>query len=192
MCFQGLLHFSSDILSCLSLHADLNKNAQIPQLRELPSILISTPTRLVEHLKEGNIDLKKTLKILIIDEADLVLSYGYEEDVKQLLDYLPKVHQSLLFSATLSPEVDALRSLVLHSPKIVKMEERQQSTEELLKQLYISCSDKDKYVILYAFLKLKVIAGKVHSSTQRSKTSIPHNNKAKSKKQLPDTYSCSY
>jgi ATP-dependent RNA helicase DDX56/DBP9 len=72
-------------------------------LASLPTILISTPSKLLAHLKAGNLDLKVSLESLVLDEADLMLSFGYEEDVKEVLNYFPRTVQSFLMSATLSP-----------------------------------------------------------------------------------------
>jgi ATP-dependent RNA helicase DDX56/DBP9 len=54
----------------------------------------------------------------VIDEADLILSYGHDEDVRQILsgNYLPKVFQSFLMSATMTKDVEALKGLVLRNP----------------------------------------------------------------------------
>lgn len=60
----------------------------------------------------------KELDSLVIDEADLILSYGHDEDVRQILsgNYLPKVFQSFLMSATMTKDVEALKGLVLRNP----------------------------------------------------------------------------
>ena len=58
------------------------------------------------------------LESLVIDEADLVLSYGHDEDIRAIMDgsYLPKVYQSFLMSATMTKDVEQLKGLVLRSP----------------------------------------------------------------------------
>lgn len=106
-------------------------------------------------------DLKTHFQTLVIDEADLVCNYDYEEDVKELLTFLPKIFQSFLMSATLGNDVDSLKQLVLRSPAILKMEDKtMDSTWDNLKQLYTVCSETDKYLILYVLLKLKLLKGK--------------------------------
>jgi len=59
-----------------------------------------------------------SLESLVIDEADLILSYGHDEDVRKILGggHLPKVFQSFLMSATMTKDVEALKGLVLRSP----------------------------------------------------------------------------
>ena len=89
-------------------------SAQQALLRDRPDIVISTPSRLLSHIKAGNIHLKTSVQTLVMDEADLILSFGYDEDVKSIVDALPRIYQGLLMSATLSPELDDLKRVVLH------------------------------------------------------------------------------
>ena len=56
-----------------------------------------------------------------MDEADLILSYGHDDDVSVLLQHLPKLHQTMLMSATLSDDVQALKALVMHDPVVLKI-----------------------------------------------------------------------
>lgn len=63
----------------------MDLNIQKPLLVEKPDIVVGTPSRALQHLKAENLNLKKSLEILIIDEADLVFSFGYEDEVKDLL-----------------------------------------------------------------------------------------------------------
>ena len=73
-------------------------------------------------LKEIHVSLQmlslSELESLVIDEADLVLSYGHDEDIRAIMDgpYLPKVYQSFLMSATMTKDVEQLKGLVLRNP----------------------------------------------------------------------------
>ena len=55
-------------------------------LIEKPDILVATPSRLLAHIRAGNVDVKQSLEMLVVDEADLVFSFGYEGDIKELLE----------------------------------------------------------------------------------------------------------
>ena len=57
---------------------------------DLPDIVVGVPSRVVAHLKSGNLLLSKSLELLVIDEADLIFSFGYEEDLKTILKHLPE------------------------------------------------------------------------------------------------------
>ncbi len=102
---------------------------------EYPQVIVSTPAKIRQHLEAGNVVLRDTLESLVIDEADLILSYGYDEDVDAILKYLPQIYQSYLMSATLSADVDKLKKLILRKPAILKLEENQE--QDLLTQYFI-------------------------------------------------------
>jgi ATP-dependent RNA helicase DDX56/DBP9 len=98
---------------------------------------------------------------------------GYASDVTEIMKYLPKICQGFLMSATLSPELNSLKKVVLHSPAVLKLEEAENDgegdgTDENgkkdktgnLTQLYLTLSKKDKNLVLYVFLKLGLLKGK--------------------------------
>jgi ATP-dependent RNA helicase DDX56/DBP9 len=89
-------------ITCVNLAADIPTNAQKPLLAACPDVVVATPSRVLNHLELGNMAVRESLQSLVIDEADLVLSFGYEEDLRKLLTFLPSVYQSYLMSATLS------------------------------------------------------------------------------------------
>lgn len=133
---------------------------QKPLLVEKPDIIVGTPSRTLQHIKAGNLSVKETLEMVVIDEADLVFSFGYEDEVKQLLGYLPNIYQAILASATLSEDVKNLKSLVLHNPVTLKLEEPDLAPTSQLSHYHLLAEEMDKASILYALLKLKLIRGK--------------------------------
>ncbi|KAJ3305571.1 ATP-dependent DNA/RNA helicase [Kappamyces sp. JEL0829] len=148
------LYCSKEVKAVNIAVGDVSLSAQIPLLAEYPHIIISTPARLREHLEAGNVVLRDSIESLIVDEADLILSYGYDEDVTQILKHLPQIYQSYLMSATLSEDVDKLKKLILRKPAILKLEESEE--QSLLTQYYINCSDEEKYLLTLFMLKLRV------------------------------------
>ncbi|XP_018356084.1 PREDICTED: probable ATP-dependent RNA helicase DDX56 [Trachymyrmex septentrionalis] len=142
----------------LSLQTDLN--AQKFLLRDMPDIVVVTPGRLLQHLKAKNLMLKHSLDTLIIDEADLLFSFGYEKDLKAVLAYLPMAYQAVLASATLSEDVQSLKKLILHNPAILKLEEPPLAPPTQLAHYTLAAEENDKAAILYALLKLHLIRGK--------------------------------
>lgn len=133
---------------------------QKPMLMEKPDIIVSTPTRALAHIKAGNLDLRQSLELLIIDEADLLFSFGYEDDVRGILSNLPKIYQAFLMSATLSEDVRALKRMVLHNAVILKLEESQLPEASQLTQYHIKCEEQDKFTLVYALMKLHLLRGK--------------------------------
>lgn len=91
-------------------------------LAELPDIVVATPARASLNLSTSALSLHD-LAYLVIDEADLVLSYGYEEDLQNIQKVVPSGVQAYLMSATLSTEVDTLKGLFCRDPAILALDE---------------------------------------------------------------------
>ncbi|CAI5726680.1 unnamed protein product [Hyaloperonospora brassicae] len=153
-----LMHYCQDTVSVLALGGQ-SMNAQQALLRDAPDVLVATPGRLVAHLDAGNLTLKDSVQTVVIDEADLVLSFGYGEDIRTIVNALPKACQTFCMSATLSPELETLKRSVLHNPAVVKLEEG--ATDGKLQQFYLPVKAADKDLLLYALLRLGVVSGKV-------------------------------
>lgn len=151
-----VLYYCKDTISICSLSDD-STSVQQYRLKSKPDIVITTPARIVQHIKAGSVDLSN-VHSLVIDEADLILSFGYAEDVQLITSKMPKIFQGLLMSATLSPELDKFKRVLLHNPAVLKLEESQ-SVGHLL-QFYLKSSEADKYLTLYVFLKLGLLQGK--------------------------------
>lgn len=81
--------------------------------------MVATPARIATAMREGWLQpslLSQSLQVLVLDEADLLLSYGYAEDLQALAVHIPRSAQCMLMSATSSAEVEQLQQLVLHNP----------------------------------------------------------------------------
>lgn len=140
-------------------HSDLS--AQKPVLMEKPDVVVGTPGRVLAHLNARSVVLRHTLELLVLDEADLLLSFGFGEDLKALLCHLPKIYQALLMSATFNPDVEALQELVLHNPVAVRPQEPRLPGSSQLRQLVVRCEEEeDKFLLLYAVLKLALLRGR--------------------------------
>ncbi|KAL4144403.1 hypothetical protein PRNP1_013536 [Phytophthora ramorum] len=153
-----LMYYCQDTVSLLALGGQ-SMSAQQALLRDAPDVLVATPGRLVAHLEAGNLALKESVQTVVIDEADLVLSFGYGEDIRTIFNALPKACQTFCMSATLSPELEKLKRSVLHNPAVVKLEEG--ATDGKLQQFYLPVKPADKDLLLYALLRLGVVSGKV-------------------------------
>ncbi len=159
--FWDLTYYCRDVINVQALVGGgdaATMSAQQALLRDRPDVLISTPSRLLSHLQAGNVVLKDSVQTLVMDEADLILSFGYDEDVKQVVAALPRIYQGMLMSATLSPELDDLKRVVLHSPAVLKLEEGR--TDGDLLQFYVPLPEADKLLLVFVFLKLGVLEGK--------------------------------
>lgn len=90
----------SKIVRCVDLSSKGDPAAQKNMLAQKPDIVISTPARILSHLNQKNINLKDCLETLVIDEADLMFSFGFEEDLKGVLEHLPPTYQVRLMSSS--------------------------------------------------------------------------------------------
>uniref|UniRef100_A0A673MLP4 Probable ATP-dependent RNA helicase DDX56 n=1 Tax=Sinocyclocheilus rhinocerous TaxID=307959 RepID=A0A673MLP4_9TELE len=138
-------------------------SAQKPILMEKPDIVVSTPSRVQAHINSQNLQLQSALEMLVIDEADLVFSFGFEADLKNLLfisNHLPKIYQAFLMSATLNDDVQALKELVLHNPVMLKLQGSQLPDSSQLQQYSVRCEEEDKFLLIYTLLKLGLVQGK--------------------------------
>lgn len=135
-------------------------SAQRPILMEKPDVVVSTPSRILAHLNAQNLVLHSSLEMLVVDEADLLFSFGFEADLKNLLCHLPKIYQSFLMSATFTEEVQALKELLLHNPVILKLQGSQLPDSSQLQQYTIKCEEEDKFLLIYTLLKLRLVQGK--------------------------------
>ena len=97
-----------------------NMYEQRSMLRGGVQIIVATPGRLLDHLQQGNTNLSR-VSFVVLDEADRMLDMGFEPQIREVLMNLPKRHQTLLFSATMPSEVEALASEYLNKPVKVKV-----------------------------------------------------------------------
>uniref|UniRef100_A0A915K2P9 RNA helicase n=1 Tax=Romanomermis culicivorax TaxID=13658 RepID=A0A915K2P9_ROMCU len=157
---KKLCSFCSREIRCIDLAVQAEAEAQKPILTTLPDIIVGTPNRLLIHLQANTICLKDSLEFLVVDEADLVLSFGYEDEMKQLVEYLPENVQSFLTSATLDDNVTLLKKLFLHNPVTLRLQETSLPSPNQLFQYHIMCEEEDKFVLIYALLKLRLVKGR--------------------------------
>ena len=132
-------------------------------LSEAPDIVIATPSRAVAALSPPSQFLTTNLNHIVIDEADLVLSYGYEDDLQAISRALPKGLQTFLASATLTDEVDTLKKIFCRSPVILRVHDTEDSEVSPgggLKQYVVRCAEDEKFLLLYVIFKLKLVKGK--------------------------------
>ncbi|KAJ6681014.1 hypothetical protein OIU74_019485 [Salix koriyanagi] len=105
----------TDIRCCLVV-GGLSTKVQQAALRSMPDIVVATPGRMIDHLRNSmSVDLDD-LAVLILDEADRLLELGFNAEIQELVRLCPKRRQTMLFSATMTEEVDELIQLSLTKP----------------------------------------------------------------------------
>lgn len=130
-----------------------NRKQDAIKLAKGSTVIVATPGRLLDHLQNTKFAFHN-LMCLIIDEADQILKVGFEEEIKQILDILPKERQTILFSATQTKKVDDLVRLSLKDPIFTGVDEgANESTVEGLEQGFVICDSDSRFQLLFTFLK---------------------------------------
>jgi ATP-dependent RNA helicase RhlE len=120
----------------------VDMNPQSDALRRGVEILIATPGRLLDHVQQKTVNLGQ-VQMLVLDEADRMLDMGFLPDLQRILNLLPKERQTLLFSATFSPEIKKLASTYLRNPQTIEVA-RSNSTNANVRQIVYEVHESDK------------------------------------------------
>jgi ATP-dependent RNA helicase RhlE len=115
---------------------------QTQELRRGVEVLIATPGRLLDHIQAKNCALNQ-VEYVVLDEADRMLDIGFLPDLQRILSYLPKQRQTLLFSATFSPEIKKLAQSYLQDPVLVEVA-RPNATASTVEQRFYAVEEDDK------------------------------------------------
>ena len=154
----ALTAFCSKQIETVNLTQQTHDQALRARLESNPDIVVSTPSRALQFLIESAYSISKITN-LVIDEADLLLSYGYEDDLKSLVKSIPTGVQTLLASATLTTEVHTLKGLFCRDPVVLNLQHEEASSNKL-SQYMVHCAEDEKFLLLFAIFKLKLIHGK--------------------------------
>ena len=128
------------------------------KLADNPDIVVATPARASANINNGALSVGE-LAHLVVDEGDLVLGYGFKEDLDQIAQNIPKGVQMFLMSATLNTEVESLGSLLCTDPVVLKLDDLDKNAQKV-KQYVIKCAEEEKFLMVYAMFKLQLIKGK--------------------------------
>ncbi|MEQ1906118.1 MAG: DEAD/DEAH box helicase [Pirellulaceae bacterium] len=101
------------------IYGGVSQNPQVTALRAGVDIVIATPGRLLDLMEQGFVDLNH-VKVLVLDEADQMLDMGFIQPMKRIVAKIPRARQTLMFSATMPPEIQRLAEQWLKNPKTVK------------------------------------------------------------------------
>ena len=137
----GLLGEAAGI-SSLVIYGGQDIERQKQKLRRHPQIIIGTPGRLLDHLRQGTIDISKVNKV-VLDEADEMMKLGFIEDVEVLLRAAASDRQFMLFSATMPDRVKALAAQYMKAPERIEIKS-EQVTLETIQQVIIDTTEDNK------------------------------------------------
>lgn len=123
----------------------------IKVLKREPSILVATPGRLLDLASQGYIDFSE-LEFLVLDEADRMLDMGMIQDVKEIINHLPKSRQNMLFSATMPKDIEKLANSILRNPVKVQVKSKPK-TREGIRQLVYFVEQPEKTELLFDLIR---------------------------------------
>jgi ATP-dependent RNA helicase RhlE len=105
-------------------------------LRRGTDVIVACPGRLLDHLQSGNYTDFSALEVLVLDEADRMLDMGFLPDIRRVLKFVPKVRQTLFFSATMPPPIATLARELLNNPATIALERQSRPASGITQALY--------------------------------------------------------
>jgi ATP-dependent RNA helicase RhlE len=134
----------------------VGQNPQVRALARGVDILVATPGRLLDLMNQGIVNLK-FIEILVLDEGDRMLDMGFIHDIRKIIAALPQKRQTLLFSATLPPEISRFSSGILNQPVSVSVTPSA-STVEMIDQSVYFVEKRDKMALLIHLIERTAIS----------------------------------
>ncbi|TFK30462.1 ATP-dependent RNA helicase drs1 [Coprinopsis marcescibilis] len=142
----------TDIQFCL-LVGGLSVKAQEAVLRQRPDVVLATPGRLIDHIRNSpgfNLD---SLDILVLDEADRMLSEGFADELTEIIKACPKSRQTMLFSATMTDSVDELIKMSLNKPVRLFVDPKRTTSRGLVQEFVRIRKESERPALLGALCK---------------------------------------
>ena len=139
-------------ISALPIYGGQDINRQIRALKKRPQIIVSTPGRLMDHMRRKTVRLHD-LKTVVLDEADEMLNMGFVDDIKYILQQVPEERQTMLFSATMPAPIQALAQQFMRQPKLFKVRAKE-VTVPSIEQQYLEVPEKQKFDVLCRLLDI--------------------------------------
>ncbi len=143
----------------------VNQNPQVAQLKQGVDILTATPGRLNDLIGQGHIDLSR-IEIFVLDEADRMLDMGFVNDVKRVVRFLPAQRQTLLFSATMPKEIEALANRLLHQPEKVIVAPPSTTVERIEQSVYFVDKGSKRHLLAALLQQPQVTSALVFTRTK--------------------------
>jgi ATP-dependent RNA helicase DeaD len=138
-------------IRCLPIYGGVGYAAQLEGIEAGHQVIVGTPGRILDHLGSGRLKLDK-VRMLVLDEADEMLSLGFWPDMREIAKYLPADRQSCLFSATIPEKVKSLSRFFLRDPEFVSLNDDTSSPQEI-EHYYMITTAQEKEANLLRILE---------------------------------------
>jgi ATP-dependent RNA helicase DeaD len=120
-----------------TIYGGASMTKQVEALAAGAQVLAGTPGRVLDHLRQGTLN-PSSIRLLVLDEADEMLSMGFARELNAILEMLPKSRQGLLFSATLPPDIDRLARTHLRDPEVITLSSDQVGALQIAHYVYVT------------------------------------------------------
>lgn len=149
---QNILSYSMGLgIKSAIIIGGVRKTTQVEILNGGVDIVVCTPGRLMDHMSGGHIKFDQ-LEVFVLDEADMMLDFGFLDDVKLISKRLPEKRQSIMFSATMAKDIERLAKSLLRNP--VKLQDvKESSTISTVEQLVYFVEEENKLKLLTSLLE---------------------------------------
>ncbi|SHJ47500.1 ATP-dependent RNA helicase DbpA [Hathewaya proteolytica DSM 3090] len=142
-------------IKVVALYGKEPSSVQKKQLKQRVHIVVGTPGRTLDHIRNNNLDLS-SVKYVVLDEADEMLNMGFIEDVGSIVENVPVKRQTMLFSATMNEGIEKITDTYMKNPVMVEIEE-EEATVKNIRQCLIGVEASHKYNLLKDLIAVKKI-----------------------------------
>lgn len=157
----------------LTVYGGVNIKGQFSALNRGVDIVVATPGRLLDHMGRRTINLRH-VEVLVLDEADRMFDMGFINDVRKIIAVVPQKRQTLLFSATIPPEVKTLAAGVMNHPKIIQVGQQRNPIETITQHIYSVRREEKMEMLLHMLQKGGMYSVLVFSRTKHGADRINH------------------
>lgn len=154
----------TNLNSCV-IFGGVSQKPQETELKKGVDILVATPGRLNDLINQGIINVKDT-EIFILDEADRMLDMGFLHDIKKLITLIPKKRQTLLFSATMPPDIADMANSILTNPAKVEITPVSSTVDVIQQRLYYVDKPNKKDLLIHLLKDKSIVSAIVFTRTK--------------------------
>lgn len=138
---QSLVSYAPEAMKIEAVYGGVSLKPQMDSLRAGVDMIIATPGRLIDLHSKRAVDLRQ-VEQLVFDEADRMLDMGFKDEIRQVLRFLPKERQTLLFSATFDDSLFTFCKRILTNPELIEVDSRNSAAAKVTQTLYVIDSDR--------------------------------------------------
>src|SRR5947208_13036518 len=131
-----------------TVYGGVGERPQIQALRSGAEIVVATPGRLIDLMDQGHVDFR-ALEVAVLDEADRMMDMGFLPQMRRIVRALPAERQTLMFSASLSKEIESLTHEMLRSPEVVQIGRRANPAESVTQFVYATTKESKLPLLLH-------------------------------------------